>query len=68
MEHFSKGKGQVFGILNLVKVAEEVLQGERTLWKLSNNAKHTITKLQSNFFLKLSDEQTDRQADGRTVG
>jgi hypothetical protein len=60
-------KGRVVGILNLVKVAEEVLQGERTLQKLSNNAKHTITKLRSNFIL--TDGQTGRRTtiwiDGR---
>ena len=39
MESFNKGKGRVVDVLNLVKVAEEVLQGERMLRKLSNNAK-----------------------------
>ncbi len=38
MESFNKGKGRVVGVLNLAKVAEEVLQGEKMFRKLSNNA------------------------------
>ncbi len=42
-ENFNKGKGRVVGVLNLVKVAEEVFTGknirEIELRKLSNKAK-----------------------------